>query len=77
MRDMALSSADQGWSGNLTEARLNRGHSIRSLAVELGVHQHAIRRLEAGERIHPATAKTIADYFGCTVTDLMPLDEAA
>ncbi len=58
---------------NLAAARLNRGHSIRSLADELGVHQHAIRRLEAGGSIHPATAKKIADYFGCQVTDLMPI----
>lgn len=61
----------------LSAERLNRGHSIRSLAAELGVHQHAIRRLEAGQPIHPASAKLIADYFGCKVTDLMPLDEAA
>lgn len=60
---------------DLATERLNRGHSIRSLADELGIHQHAIRRLEAGEGVHPATAKKIADYFGCRVTDLMPLDE--
>ncbi len=73
MRAMALTSADPDGRINLTEARLNKGHSIRSLAAHLGVHQHAIRRLEAGEGIRPATAKTIADYFGCSVTDLMPV----
>jgi plasmid maintenance system antidote protein VapI len=74
---MALASANPDGRINLTEARLNNGHSIRSLAEHLGVHQHSIRRLEAGERIHPAAAKTIADYFGCSVVDLMPLEEAA
>lgn len=62
---------------NLTAERLNRGHSIRSLAHELGIHQHALRRLEAGEGVHPATAKKVADYFDCKVTDLMPIEEAA
>lgn len=56
---------------NLAEERLNHGHSIRSLAEKLGVHEHAIRRLEAGGSVHPATAKKIADYYGCKVTDLM------
>ncbi len=62
---------------DLAAERLNKGHSIRSLADELGVHQHAIRRLESGGSVHPATALKIADYFGCKVTDLLPLDEAA
>lgn len=62
---------------NLTAERLNRGHSIRSLSDAVGVHQHTIRRLEAGESVHPAAAKKIADYFGCKVTDLMPIDSEA
>lgn len=59
---------------DLTALRLNAGHSIRSLSVELGVHQHAIRRLEAGGTIHPASAKKIADKFGVQVTDVMPVE---
>jgi plasmid maintenance system antidote protein VapI len=62
---------------DLTTERLNRGHSIRSLADHLGIHQHAIRRLEAGEGVHPATAKKIADYYGCKVTDLLPATDVA
>lgn len=58
---------------DLATARLDRGHSIRSLADELGINQHSIRRLEAGGTVHPATAKKVADYFGVLVTDLMPL----
>lgn len=62
---------------DLVAARLNSGHSAKSLARELGVHEHAIRRLERGEGVHPATAKKIADFFEVQVTDLMPLREAA
>lgn len=63
---------------NLATERLNRGHSIRSLARELEVHEHAIRRLERREGgVHPATAKKLADYFGVQVTDLMPIEKEA
>ena len=64
-------------SFDLTEARLNAGLSIRGLADELDVGQHSIRALERGDgRVHPATAKKIADRFGVQVTDLMPVDDA-
>jgi DNA-binding XRE family transcriptional regulator len=59
---------------NLAAARINAGYSIRSLARELDVNEHSIRRLEAGEAVHPATAKKVADFFGVTVVDLMPLN---
>lgn len=62
-------------SFDLTTVRLNAGYSIKSLARELDIHEHAIRRLEAGEGVHPATAKKIADRFGVQVTDLMPVDD--
>lgn len=63
---------------NLTAERLNRGYSIKGLARELDVHEHAIRRLERGEGgVHPATAKKVADFFGVQVTDLRPFKEAA
>lgn len=62
---------------DLTSARVNAGYSRRGLARELKVHEHAITRLENGERIHPATAKKIADYFDVRVTDLMPTDRQA
>jgi predicted transcriptional regulator len=60
---------------DLTTARLNSGHSIRGLATHLGIGEQAIRRLEAGEPVHPATAKKVADFFGVRVTDLMPLSD--
>lgn len=59
---------------NLRTARLNAGYSIRGLARELEVGEQAIRRLEDGEAVHPATAKRVADKFGVHVIDLMPLD---
>jgi ribosome-binding protein aMBF1 (putative translation factor) len=62
---------------NLAAERINRGHSIRSLAVELDVHQHTIRKLEAGESVHPAAAKKVADFIGCKVTDFAGFNEDA
>lgn len=62
---------------NLTAARLNAGYSIKGLAEELDIHEHAIRRLEEGKGVHPATAKKVADRFGIQVTDLLPLESAA
>lgn len=60
---------------DLEEARVNAGHSLRSLADALSIAPATIQRLEAGETVHPANAKKIADFFGVKVTDLMPLDK--
>lgn len=62
---------------DLRRERMDRGHSQRSLARELQVGDQAIRRLEDGEAVHPATAKKVADYFGIKVTDLMPVERSA
>jgi transcriptional regulator with XRE-family HTH domain len=62
---------------NLTAERLNRGLSLAAAARVIGVHRNTLTALEAGARVHPESAKKIADYFGCKVTDLLPLDEAA
>jgi transcriptional regulator with XRE-family HTH domain len=59
---------------DLRAARLNRGLSARQAALEIGVTQQALRRLEGGTSVHPASAKKVADFFGVQVTDLMPLD---
>lgn len=64
-------------SFDLRTERIQRGKSIRGLAAELEVHEASIRRLEAGEGVHLATAKTVADYFGVTVLDVMPQAAAA
>jgi ribosome-binding protein aMBF1 (putative translation factor) len=64
-------------SVDLERERINRGHSIRSLARELELSEQIIRRLESGETVRPANAKKVADFFGVKVTDLMPLDGRA
>lgn len=61
----------------LREERLNRGLTQRQLAAECKVSLTVIQRLEAGDAAHPSNAKKVADYFGCKVTDLMPVDVAA
>jgi len=55
---------------NLTEARLNRGLSVAAAAKEIGVHRRTLTALESGGRVLPDSAKKVADYFGCKVTDL-------
>jgi transcriptional regulator with XRE-family HTH domain len=62
---------------NLARERVNRGFTVRGLARELGVAEQTIRRLENGEMVHPAKAKVVADFFGCKVTDLMPVEGAS
>lgn len=57
---------------NPASERLNRGYTIRGLAREIDVPEQAVRRLEGGERISPASAKKLADFFGVQVTDLPP-----
>lgn len=59
---------------DLALARYNAGYSIRGLAKVAGVAEQSVRRLETGERVHPSTAKKIADVFGVQVTDVMPFE---
>lgn len=56
---------------SLQTARLNRGMSIRQLALAVGMAQQTLANLENGKPVHPASAKVVADYFGVQVTDLM------
>lgn len=61
-------------SFDLARARVNKGHSIRGLAREVGVSEPTLRRLERGEVVRPESAKPVADFFKVQVTDLMPAD---
>jgi transcriptional regulator with XRE-family HTH domain len=60
---------------NLKAARLNRGLSTRAAADEIGVTQAILMRAEDGLGVRPAHAKQIADYYGCRVTDIWPVDD--
>jgi transcriptional regulator with XRE-family HTH domain len=66
-----------GQQFSLQAARVNRGHTVRSLASELEIDARTLARLEAGEPIHPAKALKVAEYFGVQVTDLMSVEKAA
>ena len=66
-----------GQQFSLSTARVNSGHTSRSLAVALDIDPRTLARLEEGKPIHPAKAKLVADYFGVQVTDLMPVEAAA
>jgi transcriptional regulator with XRE-family HTH domain len=58
---------------DLVAERVNRGYSSFAFAEAVGLPSSTYRRLETGEHVSPATAKKVADYLGCKVTDLMPL----
>lgn len=58
-------------------ARINAGHTTRSLATELGMHPATLQRIEDGESAHPANVKKVADFFGVKVTDLLDTEDVA
>jgi ribosome-binding protein aMBF1 (putative translation factor) len=62
---------------DLRTARLNQGLTIKGLAVELGLHHDTVRKIEDGESVHPASAKTVADHFGVTVVELLGSEDEA
>lgn len=59
---------------DLKSERLNKGLSVRQLAAEIKVSAASVARAEAGESIHPANAKRLADFYGKSVTDIWPVD---
>lgn len=61
---------------SLSRARVNRGHTPRSLAAEVGIDARTLQRLERGEAVHPAKVKKVADYFEVKVTDLLVAEQS-
>ena len=61
----------------LMAARMNRGLSVQAAAAQIGIAHGTLRRFEAGESVTVANAKLIADFYGCKVTDLLPLEAEA
>jgi transcriptional regulator with XRE-family HTH domain len=60
---------------SLKAERLNRGLSLSAAADEIGVPLNVLSRAEAGEGMpHPSNAKRIADFYGCQVTDIWPVE---
>lgn len=64
-------------SVDLVRERINRGLSVAQAAAAIGVARGTLKRLEAGEPVHPASAKKAADFFGVQVTDLAPVNREA
>ena len=51
--------------------RENAGHSIRTLAAEIGISPQMIGAVELGERrASPPVAKAIADVLGVTLEEI-------
>lgn len=60
---------------NLTAERLNMGLTLNMAAERIGIARGTLVALEDGRNVHPASAKKVADFYGCKVTDLLPYDD--
>lgn len=60
---------------SLKTLRLNRGLSVAACATAVGVPDHVVRHAESGGRPRPENALRLADFFGCKVTDLWPVED--
>lgn len=60
---------------NLTAERMNKGLSRRQAADAIGIARATLIAAEEGRSIHAGSAKAIADFYGCKVTDIWPVDE--
>lgn len=61
-------------NAQLKAMRLNRGLSTRDAARKIGVSQAILLRAESGLGVRPQSAKRIADFYDCLVTDLWPVE---
>jgi transcriptional regulator with XRE-family HTH domain len=59
---------------NLRAERLNKGLNSREAAEQIGVSQAILLRAEDGLGVRPRHAKAIADFYGCRVTDIWPVE---
>jgi transcriptional regulator with XRE-family HTH domain len=57
---------------NFREERLNRGLSLRDMAVQIGVTHDVLFRIEQGAIPQPRHRLLIANYFDAKVTELWP-----
>jgi len=63
---------------NLTEARVNRGLSVRGAAKQMGIDFKTLMRAERGEVVPQArNAFAIADFYGYKVTEVWPLEPSS
>jgi DNA-binding XRE family transcriptional regulator len=59
---------------NLAERRINAGHSIRSLAREIGIGPTTLTRAETGQTVKPEIALAVAKRWGLEIKDVWLLD---
>ncbi len=61
---------------DLKAERVNRGLTLRSAALEMGVEPSTLQRAEAGVSVPRAQAAfRIADFYGHRVTDVWPITD--
>lgn len=63
-------------NARLKARRVNEGMSVQAFADQFGVAKQTVWSWEQDAfRPRPALAKEIADFFGCKVTDLFPIED--
>ena len=61
-------------ASSLKARRLNAGLGLEEAAEKIGVSRRCLYDAEGGATPRPGNAKAIADFWGCRVTDLWPLE---
>lgn len=59
------------FSKNLARLQAEQGITNYRLAKDIGVHQTTIQNWKTGTKPHPNHIQLVANYFGCTVDDLL------
>lgn len=58
----------------LRSLRFERGVTIETVSSSTGLSRHTVMRLESGASPQAPTAKAMADFYGCKVTELWPVE---
>ncbi len=58
----------------LVSERIARGLSINAAAKAIGIAPGTLNACERGESISLRSAKLIADFYGCTVVELVAVE---
>jgi transcriptional regulator with XRE-family HTH domain len=59
---------------DLRAERLNRGLTLEEMAERVGVTRRVLQAAEGGQQPRPGNALKIADFLGCQVTDVWPIE---
>lgn len=61
---------------NFRKERLDRGLSLTQMSELMGVPRNTIARIERGAEPVPETKRKFAEFYGCAVTDIWPVEDS-